>query len=88
MVQKKGKRAGGWAMAIGRGKEKEEKLTSSSGIPFLGGSFLNSSASPSTRFMCRSKAINLQVSGTIDGVIRLAVAVAGRNRRGLDGDDN
>ena len=34
--------------------------TSSSDRPFLGASFLNSSASPSTRFMCLSKAINLQ----------------------------
>lgn len=34
--------------------------TSSSDLPFLGASFLNSSASPSTRFMCLSKAINLQ----------------------------
>lgn len=32
---------------------------SSSEIPFFGGSFLNSSASPSTRFMWRSKAMNL-----------------------------
>ena len=35
--------------------------TSSSVLPFLGGSFLNSSASPSTRFMCLSKAMNLRV---------------------------
>ena len=31
-----------------------------SDLPFLGGSFLNSSASPNTRFICRSKAMNLQ----------------------------
>lgn len=33
----------------------------SSLLPFLGGSFLNSSASASTRFMCLSYAINLHV---------------------------
>ena len=37
-----------------------EPVTSSSVLPFLGGSFLNSSASPSTRFMCLSKAMNLR----------------------------
>ena len=30
-----------------------------SDLPFFGGSFLNSSASPRTRFMWRSKAMNL-----------------------------
>lgn len=34
-------------------------LSSLSSFPFFGGSFLNSSASPSTKFMCRSNAINL-----------------------------
>lgn len=32
----------------------------SSLLPFFGGSFLNSSASPSTRFMCLSYAMNLR----------------------------
>ena len=34
-------------------------LTSSSDFPFLGGSLLNSSESPRTKFRCRSKAMNL-----------------------------
>jgi hypothetical protein len=38
----------------------QKTLTSSSDLPFLGGSFLNSSESPNTRFMCRSYAMNLQ----------------------------
>ncbi len=36
--------------------------TSVSAWPFLGGSFLNSSESPSTIFMCLSKAMNLRAT--------------------------
>jgi hypothetical protein len=38
----------------------DQRLASSSDLPFLGGSFLYSSASPSTRFICLSNAINLR----------------------------
>lgn len=45
------------------GREAARTRTSSSDLPFLGGSLLNSSESPSTRFKCRSNAMNLHSAG-------------------------
>lgn len=47
----------GWSGYRGHGGKGR---TSVSDLPFLGGSFRNSSASPSTKFMCRSNAMNLR----------------------------
>ena len=48
--------------------------TSVSVCPFLGGSFLNSSESPSTMFMCLSNAMNLRAT-----TITLLQSLSGRN---------
>ena len=52
-----------WSRTDSRQMQQERRpgLTSSSESPFLGGSFRYSSASPSTKFKCRSKAMNLHI---------------------------